>query len=212
MALPIPTELPEPPKVYGDDCLACFPAGETPRYMTAFFSDILDCNPSEPPGHEPIPGRLVLEQHTVRPCEWILSAAEGWGSGYMLNQPEGSRLTMGYIVTVYFIGLAEEYCQKVFESELTCSNSEPGGSGGSAFVPSHAVTVALKNDREAFRIANTYNFSPARVSYQAAGRQLEPGEYEPDLKPAAEVRCVKLLHNSDETSILLLHKPAETYG
>ncbi len=180
--------------------------------MTVFFSGIVDCNPDEPPGHAPIPDQIILEQLAAAPCIWFGAPSEYWHSHYKIDIPNVSYQTLKSGIYFYFEDTKPEHASKTFINELTCSDAEPGGSGGTAFVPSHQVTIALKNDREAFRIANTYNFSPPRLSYQTPGLELDTGEYEPDLKPAAEVRCVKLLHDADATSILLLHKPAETYG
>lgn len=212
MSLPIPTELPEPPKIFGDDCLDCFPAGQTPKHKTVFFSDIVDCNPDEPAGHGALPNILILEQLEDTPCIYVGWHLEIWHSHYWLDISNNSKLNLLYSTLSYFLNTKAQPCEKVFESELSCSNSDPGGSGGTAFVPNHQVTVPLKDDREAFQIANSYNFSPPRLNYRTPGLELEPGEYEPDLKPAAENRCIKLLHNSDATSILLKHKPNKTYG
>jgi len=212
MTLPIPTELPEPPIIYGNDCLLCFPAGQTPRYMTVFFSGITDCNPDQPPEHTPIPNIITLEQLHDSPCIWFGAPTEDWHCRYRLNVENVSYIDLWFRTYLYFQDTKPEHASKTFANELICSDSEPGGAGGTAFVPSHQVTAVVKNGREAFTIANTYNFSPPRLAYPAAERKTDPGEYEPDLSPADELRVSKILHVSDDTNILLQHVGSKSYG
>lgn len=87
---PPPPEPPEPPfdGPYGDDCAACFPAGETPLQLYARFSGMSKCPGM---GGAPDPPNLkifVLTQHALAPCVW--SGTDGvfdvfwranWGGG-----------------------------------------------------------------------------------------------------------------------------------
>lgn len=64
--------IPIDPPIYGDDCLACFAAGETPEYMWLMFSDVLlgdDWQSGDPPA----PHGPKLLQQGGNPCLWFLN-------------------------------------------------------------------------------------------------------------------------------------------
>lgn len=65
------------PIVYGDDCLAAFDAGKTPKYLYARFSQIVQC-PDLPPGPNFIPPNdrvFKLTQDEGVPCRWAYESS-----------------------------------------------------------------------------------------------------------------------------------------
>ncbi|GAI59157.1 unnamed protein product [marine sediment metagenome] len=55
--------------VYGDDCVGCFPAGKTPKYVYARFSQIEKCpDPMRVPPNDRV---FKLTQNAYSPCNWF---------------------------------------------------------------------------------------------------------------------------------------------
>jgi hypothetical protein len=67
----------------------------------------------------------------------------------------------------------------------------------------------IKNDIEAFCLANTYGFNPPRKTNPARLRIQNTGKYEPDHVPEASTRTMVLAHWIDKTNILIKYNPAE---
>lgn len=55
---------------YGDDCLTCFAAGKTPKYLWGSLRDVEKGNGWMPIFPEPPNGDFMLTQHPVVPCFW----------------------------------------------------------------------------------------------------------------------------------------------
>lgn len=74
--------MPDEPIIYGDDCLACFDAGETPKYLYVRFSGIVQCpaGPSIPPNDRV----FKLTQNAEAACYYRYDSAD-WGIGVDLN-------------------------------------------------------------------------------------------------------------------------------
>jgi len=80
--------MPPGPIEYGDDCLHCFAAGKTPKYVWARFSQILQC-PDVPPkicGIPPNDRVWKLTQDAVLPC-WYQLVTGGWILDYTHRSP-----------------------------------------------------------------------------------------------------------------------------
>lgn len=65
--------IPPPPFEFGTDCPKCTPAlwavGETPKFMYAYFSDIINCGVS--PHDAPNGVTFLLQQNPLNLCEWV---------------------------------------------------------------------------------------------------------------------------------------------
>lgn len=70
MGRPIPDPVEE--TEHGDDCLACWPAGKTPKFCTATFHDIETC-PGEPAPPNNIP--FMLTQQPDSACHFRLDTS-----------------------------------------------------------------------------------------------------------------------------------------
>jgi len=55
---------------YGDDCLTCFAADKTPRYLWGSLRDVQKGNGWMPIFPEPPNGDFMLTQHPIVPCFW----------------------------------------------------------------------------------------------------------------------------------------------
>ncbi|GAH22875.1 unnamed protein product, partial [marine sediment metagenome] len=71
--------MPDVPIEYGNDCLARFPAGKTPKYLYARFSQVVRCDPHTPPVCHTPPNDVVfkLTQDAVSPCVFMYDQS-GW--------------------------------------------------------------------------------------------------------------------------------------
>lgn len=56
---------------FGDDCLACWPAGKTPRYVKLFLAGIQRGDDWVPANGQPPNGYWDLEQSDVDPCNFF---------------------------------------------------------------------------------------------------------------------------------------------
>ena len=69
--------------------------------------------------------------------------------------------------------------------------------------------MTFQNDKEAFCLANTYNFTPPRKVGPARLRITDPGKFEPDHDEEAETRCMVFAHWLDKTNVIIQYVPAE---
>lgn len=61
--------IPLDPPEYGNDCLACFPAGKTPKYVYATFTNIIGGD-EYVPGISPIPPNGTYKMEQANGCSW----------------------------------------------------------------------------------------------------------------------------------------------
>ena len=104
---------PNPP---GNDCIACFTAGETPSKIAVVFADIVLCfgGPPEPNGE------FILEQNPGVPCEWRL--IDGLTSIYwILNDAGTSHLQQWWGGAKVFTATVGAPCSLNFANELVCA-------------------------------------------------------------------------------------------
>jgi len=69
--------------------------------------------------------------------------------------------------------------------------------------------MSFQNDKEAFKLANTYGLNPPRATNPRKIRSQNTGKYEPDHKPEAATRCIVLAHWIDKTNLLVKYSPEE---
>jgi len=71
--------MPDEPLEYGNDCLARFDPGKTPKHIYARFSQIIKCDPHTPPVCHTPPNDVVfkLTQDAVSPCVFMYNQS-GW--------------------------------------------------------------------------------------------------------------------------------------
>lgn len=91
------TPIPSPDPEYGNDCTLCTPArwpsGQTPKFIYAFFTGIVDCGISPHPFGMPL--TLKMEQSAVNNCIWV-HTGDVWLADYQpdLIVPDKSRLRL----------------------------------------------------------------------------------------------------------------------
>ena len=94
--------------VYGNDCLAVFPAGKTPMYVYARFSKIVTC-----PGAlftAPNDRVFKLTQVEDHPCWWSYIQPEAWVVTFrFLPAPLESRLILSAPPSFLFFNGTEDY-------------------------------------------------------------------------------------------------------
>lgn len=115
------------PHIYGDDCLACFPAGKTPKYVWVRFILLASCVPDlDPPCAAPPNDRVFkLTQDDSVPCFWRY-LSDDWIIWYYttFGSPPKTRLDLwDTLGRVHFLAL-EDACAPegtVFNNTVLCS-------------------------------------------------------------------------------------------
>jgi len=72
---------------YGDDCLACYAFGTTPKAVCVFISGVVKCPLLNPTG--PLGGAYVLPQ--IAACQWFINTGRTLVN-YQQNAPGGTTL------------------------------------------------------------------------------------------------------------------------
>jgi len=63
--------------------------------------------------------------------------------------------------------------------------------------------MSTTNDKIAFVLSNTYNFSPPRKINPAYKRITDPGKYEPDSDDQSAEPVILLAHWADKSNVLI---------
>lgn len=135
--------------IYGDDCVWCFASGQTPKYVYARFSNIVNCPPGlDPPC--PIPPNdhvFKLTQSDIDPCLYIYEA-NGWKVefGFNTGVPLESRLFLrDGDGRFHFMGAAEPCADEgtMYHNTIICG--DPGGcsSGGIGIVTWRTESITI---------------------------------------------------------------------
>lgn len=154
--------MPEIEIEYGDNCLACFPSGETPKYVYARFSLMEKCTgPGFGNCHTPPNDRMFkLTQHVSIPCAWTLTTGV-WTIGYRAWNVANnkSRLYLYDDFSQYYFTQYEPSCQAegfVYVSVLTCTpglECTLGGIGVVTWTPQATAlleSINMKKARDLF--------------------------------------------------------------
>jgi len=125
---------PPPDFLRGDDCLACYPAGETPKLLYATVEGVSDCG--NYPGVLCDPnGIWTLTQSPVIPCQW----ASGSGLFRALYQASTGGISKFRIVEAYFeikcFYSEGALCATSFTNQTDCNDfADTEGEGGTAVI------------------------------------------------------------------------------
>jgi len=131
---------------YGDDCTSCFIAGNTPKYVTAYFLGVEDCEPLVWPEKGQIPTSMLLTQDAGVPCRWWGGDLNGWHATYYASVGGDSTLGLMFRNTNYFGSICDSICETHFDNQINCNwmfNYGHSGSGHVFLYPDPQVTVLL---------------------------------------------------------------------
>lgn len=122
-------EDPTDPDLYGDDCDA-WPAGKTPKFLWASFSNIVDCNPAVNPNKGHINRIIKMTQDGVSPCKYAGTDAAGFRAGYVAHGLGGnSELRFWFGADQYFFHAPAGIGQTFFTNQLLCGLGAFGENG-----------------------------------------------------------------------------------
>ena len=184
--------MPDIPIEYGSDCLDCFPAGETPKYLYVRFAEIEKCSNAWCVGFPPPPNDrcFKLIQQPGTPCLWTYPGSD-WQIQYYAKivPPTNSRLTVDSlpIQRNYFRGWTPAFviCQQFFQNQNTCVLNTCGV-GGQAIITS---------SKEASDILESINLSKSSDLFL-------------ELFPLSGAKLVfKFCKLQDSTNIAILFEP-----
>lgn len=119
-----------PPDIeYGDNCLACFGAGETPKVVYAEFREIIWCAYVAPLNQFPALNTTWALTQTVNPCIWTytdLLIEVAYGVNVPAGPPNISRLTIRTFLAVGWAFFSEGVlCQTAFDNDLVVGDCDP---------------------------------------------------------------------------------------
>lgn len=133
----------------GDDCLLIYPAGETPKYLLAVFTQIEMC-----PGIllEPRNGTFILTQDPILPCVW--ERVEGILHIHYIVDINGSRLSSWRALIPYFNSHSDEPGMDNFANEVNCGGAPP------VIAPGFGYVDLFDYPGRAYQQAHDFNFMP----------------------------------------------------
>lgn len=129
--------VPPEPLPFGNDCLTCFPSGETPSILYVTFSGIKTGRPWIPALGPPCNGTFQLIQHVSDYCLWHYDG-DRWHIEYDAvvgpAPPTQSRL-LAFVIPILpsFLQIADGLCVSKFTSDLT-DQDNLAYYGGSAWI------------------------------------------------------------------------------
>jgi len=132
----------------GDDCLAVWPAGETPEQMLFVVKDIQKCVWLDSTYVDPPEGTFTLNQHPTNPCEFLFTIFIEDPIDPRENQWIGFFVTFAidpHAITIYSWKNSDPFLYLMFqgfftgfeaevENELACQLNVNGGWNGSVWV------------------------------------------------------------------------------
>jgi len=123
--------LPLPEPEYGNDCLACWPPGETPKFVLMMITGAVGC-PFGPPPFDPANSAWILPQ--TNPCEWLLSVGV-YGLSIERDYPGGFTLfTQVNTGRRTFYSAPADPCASGGDNMQICTYPFFTGTDGSCFV------------------------------------------------------------------------------
>jgi len=121
---------------YGNDCLTCFPEGETPKYVYARFSNIRICDDPWCVGMPSPPNdrTFKLTQDEASSCKWRFEDDDWQVTWYAVDPPTyGARLIINEKPNwfEYFFGftLPGNECETFFDNAAECAEGTCGVGG-----------------------------------------------------------------------------------
>jgi len=144
--------------VYGDDCLWCFDAGETPKYVYARFLDIGKC-PGEWCEDNPLPPNdrvFKLTQDDMKPCTWVFQDGF-WDVVYHAYWPG----IAGCALLINYMGDWSSYFRSVFPFGVSCKTfftNEEECADGTCGVGGYGIVTSKL---EALEVMASLNIKPA---------------------------------------------------
>jgi len=127
-----PDEPTGPDYEVGEDCLDGWPAGWTPKYLTASFSGIEKCQPSDP--FWPIPASFPMQQDPFHACAWIYEVEYVWSCYYHLTSTNAILFLFHWAGLSYFYGGSVLPEKSSFINTVECHGIDLGGFNGTGSV------------------------------------------------------------------------------
>lgn len=106
---------------YGNNCLACWAPGLTPKNLVVDIEGVTRGALWAPGMPDPPNGRYLLTQGVI-PCQWLFDVAGTVGS-YHTGIP-GSQLLLYWFAVPMFLGNSGNSCVFSFTNTLTCPTNE----------------------------------------------------------------------------------------
>lgn len=128
--------MPDEPHEYGDDCLAGFDAGKTPKYLYARFSLLIKCPAGD---YQPPNDRLFkLTQVIGQPCRWF-GLSNDWMIDFVIgSEPVGTNIELhndddglDYFLDFRTAPIEEGY---VYHNDIVACNGGLGAKNGLAVI------------------------------------------------------------------------------
>lgn len=184
----LPTE-PDPP---GNDCLCCWPEGQTPSIVYISFEGLESCNKA--PGIIPPPfnGNVQLSQQEESPCNF-LHEFDNFTFTYFSCEGGNTSCHQLYWFEEMFFDFTDSDCDIALTNILDCVAEHIHAQGGYASVAWNLGPT----DHSIGSLLNSINMEPhAKTKF--------------DFWPASEERMVvRFARKSDATNILILVEPTE---
>ncbi len=175
---------------YGDNCLCCWDAGETPLSVYISFGEIEHCQLGDPVPAAPINDSFEIPQDPGDPCVWLDSIGP-WHFRWEACWGGDSNCFQTWQIWDCFQGNQNFNCANYFDNILGCGAAFVSGTHG------HAAIV--------------YNTGPTDHSIGSllAAINMEPhAETKFEFWPASEEKIVvRFARKSDATNILILVEP-----
>ncbi len=180
------------PSEYGDDCLCCWPPGETPLAAYVSYEGLEGCHPEDPDFPQPKNAAVEVIQDPVHACYWLSSVDPylyAWDPCQGVNN--GCYQANGVWDT--FKGWQVGNCDAYFDNVNVCGQAFVAAEGGQAAV-----------------VFNTSHIDHSLGSLMAAINMEQGPETKFDFIPASEEKiCVRFARKKDATNILILVEPTE---
>lgn len=174
----------------GEDCLCCWPPGDTPKAAYISFEGITDCGWDIPAVPAPMNASVEVIQSEFDPCFWTSSVAH-WTFSWDPCMGDMNGCYQDWQIEKMFKGWQEGNCNTHFYNTLSCGPAHIYGGGGAA-----AVVFNMGHlDASLGSLMHSINMEPAE-------------ETKFDFWPASEERiCIRLARKKDATNILILVEP-----
>jgi len=115
---------------YGDDCLACYDADKTPKYIYASFEGI-DLCPGQPGGFTGSPNKTFkLTQDPLNACMWVQGDITKWHCIYTAKNNGNSVLYLAWTFWIYFAANQVGHCLTTFTNTAWCGGPQFMGTNG----------------------------------------------------------------------------------
>lgn len=126
---------------YDDDCLLCYAAGHTPRFLYAEFHG-MSWSPLAG-AHEPWPTSIIIEQDENWPCSWYGIDENGWSAEYMAQAGPWSQLNLWHGPHHFFENFPGIDCQLSFANGFTEEHPGDWAYGGYGVVSAYPDPTTL---------------------------------------------------------------------